>query len=59
MFQEKIYHDSVAFSLSSIQDVKLLESSTSSYLVVDSSSGYHHFSRSVYEQLLRMNKLAE
>ena len=41
MFQEKVYHDSVAFS-SSIPDVKLLESSTSSYLVVESSSGYHH-----------------
>ena len=58
MFQEKVYHDSVAFS-SSIQDVKLLESSTSSYLVVESSSGYHHFSHSVYEQLLRTNKLAK
>ena len=51
MFQEKVFHDSVAFS-SSIQDVKLLEShSTSSYLVVESSSGYHHsVSHSVYEQ---------
>ena len=41
MFQEKVYHDSVAFS-SSRQDVKLLviESSISSYLVtvVESSS---------------------
>ena len=52
MFQEKVFHDSVAFS-SSIQDVKLLvnESSTSSYLAVESSSGYHHsVSHSVYEQ---------
>ena len=50
MFQGKVFHDSVAFS-SSIQDVKLLESSTSSYLVVESSSGYHHsVSHSVYEQ---------
>ena len=47
------------FHRRSIQDVKLLESSTSSYLVVESSSGYHHVSHSVYEQLLRTNKLAE
>ena len=33
MFQEKVFHDSVVFS-SSIQDVKLLESSTSSYIIV-------------------------
>ena len=46
MFQGKVFHDSVAFS-SSIQDVKLLESSTSSYLVVESSSGYHHFTITV------------
>ena len=41
MFQEKVYHNLVAFRFSlSIQDAKLLESSTSSYLVVESSSGY-------------------
>ena len=50
MFQEEVFHDSVAFS-SSTQDVKLLESSTSRYLVVESSSGYHHsVSHRVYEQ---------
>ena len=50
MFQEEVFHNSVAFS-SSIQDVKLLENGTSSYLVVESSSGYHHsVSHSVYEQ---------